>query len=105
MINFQYVRASSIADAVSLLADSPTAKFVAGGTNLIDLMKMDVEQPSKLIDISRLELDKVEDAAEGGLRIGALVLHGAYFDVATGEVLVREAEGYRSLLQAEPVRA
>ena len=73
MINFQYVRASSIADAVSLLADSPTAKFVAGGTNLIDLMKMDVEQPSKLIDISRLELDKVEDAAEGGLRIGALV--------------------------------
>ena len=73
MINFQYVRASSIADAVSLLADSPTAKFVAGGTNLIDLMKMDVEQPSKLIDISRLALDQVEDTAEGGLRIGALV--------------------------------
>ena len=73
MITFQYVRANSVADAVSLLADSPTAKFVAGGTNLVDLMKMDVEQPSKLIDISRLELDKVEDAAEGGLRIGALV--------------------------------
>ncbi len=73
MINFQYVRADSVADAVSLIADHPAAKFVAGGTNLIDLMKMDVEQPSKLIDISRLALDKVEDTAEGGLRIGAMV--------------------------------
>ena len=73
MINFQYVRANSIADAVNLIADDPAAKFVAGGTNLIDLMKMDVEQPTKLIDISRLALDKVEDTAEGGLRIGAMV--------------------------------
>jgi xanthine dehydrogenase YagS FAD-binding subunit len=73
MINFQYVRASSVADAVSLFANSPTAKFVAGGTNLIDLMKMDVEQPTKLIDISRLSLTQVEDTAEGGLRIGAMV--------------------------------
>ncbi len=73
MINFQYVRANSVADAVSLIADNPAAKFVAGGTNLIDLMKMDVEQPTKLIDISRLALDKVEDTADGGLRIGALV--------------------------------
>jgi xanthine dehydrogenase YagS FAD-binding subunit len=73
MINFQYVRASSVADAVSLIADNPTAKFVAGGTNLIDLMKMDVERPSQLIDISRLTLDKVEDTPDGGLRIGALV--------------------------------
>ncbi|MBV8743594.1 MAG: FAD binding domain-containing protein, partial [Xanthobacteraceae bacterium] len=73
MINFQYVRASNVADAVSLIADSPAAKFVAGGTNLIDLMKMDVERPSKLIDISRLALDQVEDTAEGGLRIGAMV--------------------------------
>ena len=73
MINFQYVRANSVADAVSLIADNPTAKFIAGGTNLVDLMKMDVEQPSKLIDISRLALNQVEDTAEGGLRIGALV--------------------------------
>jgi xanthine dehydrogenase YagS FAD-binding subunit len=73
MINFQYVRANSVADAVSLIANNPSAKFIAGGTNLIDLMKMDVEQPSKLIDISRLALDQVEDTAEGGLRIGALV--------------------------------
>jgi xanthine dehydrogenase YagS FAD-binding subunit len=60
-------------DAVSLIANNPSAKFIAGGTNLVDLMKMDVEQPSKLIDISRLALDQVEDTAEGGLRIGALV--------------------------------
>jgi xanthine dehydrogenase YagS FAD-binding subunit len=73
MINFEYVRANSVADAVSLIAASPTAKFVAGGTNLVDLMKMDVEQPTKLIDISRLTLDKVEDTADGGLRIGAMV--------------------------------
>jgi xanthine dehydrogenase YagS FAD-binding subunit len=73
MIPFQYVRAGSLADAVSLIADNPTAKFIAGGTNLIDLMKMDVERPTKLIDISRLALDKVEETAEGGLRIGALV--------------------------------
>jgi xanthine dehydrogenase YagS FAD-binding subunit len=73
MINFQYVRANSVADAVGLIAENPTAKFVAGGTNLVDLMKMDVEQPTQLIDISRLSLAEVEDTAEGGLRIGALV--------------------------------
>ena len=49
------------------------AKFVAGGTNLVDLMKMDVERPAKLIDVTRLPLDKVEETAGGGLRIGALV--------------------------------
>ena len=73
MIPFHYVRAGSLADAVSLMADDPTAKFIAGGTNLIDLMKMDVERPTKLIDISRLALDQVEETPEGGLRIGALV--------------------------------
>src|SRR5262245_7594030 len=73
MINFQYVRASNLAEAVHQIADNPAAKFVAGGTNLIDLMKMDVERPTKLIDISRLALDKVEETAQGGLRIGALV--------------------------------
>ena len=73
MINFQYLRANSPAEAVRLIADNPGAKFIAGGTNLVDLMKMDVERPAKLIDISRLPLDKVEDTAGGGLRIGALV--------------------------------
>jgi xanthine dehydrogenase YagS FAD-binding subunit len=73
MINFQYSRAGNVADAVSQMAASPGAKFVAGGTNLVDLMKMDVERPMKLIDVNRLPLGKVEETADGGLRIGALV--------------------------------
>ena len=73
MINFQYARASDVADAVRMIADDPTAKFIAGGTNLIDLMKEDVEHPTRLIDISRLPLKTVEETADGGLRIGALV--------------------------------
>jgi xanthine dehydrogenase YagS FAD-binding subunit len=73
MINFQYVRVSDVADAVRRIAADPSAKFIAGGTNLIDLMKEDVERPSRLIDISRLPLKTVEEMADGGLRIGALV--------------------------------
>jgi xanthine dehydrogenase YagS FAD-binding subunit len=73
MISFQYSRASNVADAVRQMAASPGAKFVAGGTNLVDLMKMDVEKPAKLIDVTRLPLDKVEETPGGGLRIGALV--------------------------------
>jgi xanthine dehydrogenase YagS FAD-binding subunit len=73
MINFQYARASNVADAVRMIAADPEAKFIAGGTNLLDLMKEDVERPSRLIDISRLPLNKVEQTADGGVRIGALV--------------------------------
>lgn len=73
MIPFQYSRASDVADAVRMIAADPTAKFIAGGTNLVDLMKDDVERPSRLIDISRLPLKTVEATADGGLRIGALV--------------------------------
>jgi xanthine dehydrogenase YagS FAD-binding subunit len=73
MMNFQYSRANDIADAVHQIAASPSAKFIAGGTNLVDLMRMDVERPTKLIDVSKLQLDKVEETAGGGLRIGALV--------------------------------
>jgi xanthine dehydrogenase YagS FAD-binding subunit len=73
MINFQYIRASDVVDAVRLIAADPAAKFIAGGTNLIDLMKEDVERPARLIDISRLELREIEELSNGGLRIGALV--------------------------------
>jgi xanthine dehydrogenase YagS FAD-binding subunit len=73
MINFEYTRAGDVAEAVRLIAADPTAKFIAGGTNLIDLMKVDVERPSRLIDVSRLPLRAVEETPEGGLRIGALV--------------------------------
>jgi xanthine dehydrogenase YagS FAD-binding subunit len=73
MINFQYARATDVADAVRQIAADPTAKFIAGGTNLVDLMKEDVERPSRLIDISRLPLDTIVETTNGGLRIGALV--------------------------------
>jgi xanthine dehydrogenase YagS FAD-binding subunit len=73
MINFRYARASDVTDAVRQIAADPQAKFIAGGTNLIDLMKDDVERPTRLIDITRLPLKTVEETAEGGLRIGAMV--------------------------------
>jgi xanthine dehydrogenase YagS FAD-binding subunit len=73
MIKFEYARAADVADAVRLIAADRCAKFIAGGTNLIDLMKENVERPTRLIDISRLALNKVEETPEGGVRIGALV--------------------------------
>jgi xanthine dehydrogenase YagS FAD-binding subunit len=73
MINFQYSRASDVAEAVRQLASDPTAKVIAGGTNLIDLMKMNVERPAKVIDITHLPLKQVEAIPSGGLVIGALV--------------------------------
>src|SRR4051812_14520713 len=73
MINFQYARAADVADAVRGKAADPHAKFIAGGTNLIDLMKEDVERPTRLIDITHLPLKGIEETPAGGLRIGALV--------------------------------
>ena len=73
MIPFQYTKAHNVADAVRLIAATSGAKFIAGGTNLLDLMKDNVERPTTLIDISRLPLTSVESTASGGLRIGALV--------------------------------
>jgi xanthine dehydrogenase YagS FAD-binding subunit len=73
MINFEYTRASDVVDAVRKITAEPAAKFIAGGTNLIDLMKYDVERPVRLIDITHLPLNNVEETANGGLRIGALV--------------------------------
>src|SRR4029079_11958386 len=54
-------------------ARNPRAKFIAGGTNLLDLMKLQIETPAHLIDVNGLALDKIESTPEGGLRIGALV--------------------------------
>jgi xanthine dehydrogenase YagS FAD-binding subunit len=69
---FTYHRADSAVQAAAS-AVSPGAKIIAGGTNLLDLMKLQVETPSNLIDINRLPLDRIEETSEGGLRIGALV--------------------------------
>ena len=70
---FTYERAQSTAQAVASAAKTPGAKFVAGGTNLLDLMKLQIEAPRHLIDVNHLGLDAVESTADGGLRIGALV--------------------------------
>jgi xanthine dehydrogenase YagS FAD-binding subunit len=72
MNRFSYVRAGDLAEAVREVAADPTARFIAGGTNLVDLMKYGVERPTRLVDITRLPLAGIEDTAEGGLRIGAL---------------------------------
>ncbi len=69
---FTYQRADSAVQAAAA-AVKPGAKIIAGGTNLLDLMKLQVETPSQLIDINRLPLDKIEETPEGGLRVGALV--------------------------------
>ena len=73
---FRYERASEIASACALAAQ-PTVKFIAGGTNLVDLMKLQIEAPTQLVDITRLPLNRIEETAEGGLRIGALVTNSA----------------------------
>src|SRR3954470_5551631 len=70
---FTYERAHSPAQAAEAAARMPGAKFVAGGTNLLDLMKLQIETPTHLIDVNGLALDQIEDTPEGGLRIGALV--------------------------------
>jgi xanthine dehydrogenase YagS FAD-binding subunit len=70
---FTYSRASDAQTAVSAVAGNAQAKFLGGGTNLIDLMKMGVEHPAQLVDINRLDLAKVEQLPDGGVRIGALV--------------------------------
>ena len=69
---FTYERATSAEGAVKSAAQTPNAKFIAGGTNLLDLMKLEIEHPAHLIDVGRLPLADVEDTPEGGLRLGAL---------------------------------
>lgn len=73
MTPFSYERATSVAEAVAAVAARAGAKYIAGGTNLLDLMKLGIERPAHLVDINRLGLDRIEATAEGGLRIGALV--------------------------------
>jgi len=70
---FSYTRATDVTNAVSEASRSAAAKFIAGGTNLIDLMKENVARPERLIDITHLPLKRIEDTDDGGLRLGALV--------------------------------
>jgi xanthine dehydrogenase YagS FAD-binding subunit len=80
MKNFTYVRANSTQDAIQRVSQEKTANFIAGGTNLVDRLKVFLDEPSQLIDISRLDLNRIERTREGGLRIGALVSNTAVAD-------------------------
>jgi xanthine dehydrogenase YagS FAD-binding subunit len=73
MKSFTYERATSPAEAAAQAARTEGTKFIAGGTNLLDLMKLEIEAPAHLIDVNGLKLDTVEPTADGGLRIGAMV--------------------------------
>ena len=70
---FTYERAGSPAEAAKAVAARPDAKFIAGGTNLLDLMKLQIETPAHLVDVNGLKLDTIEPTSDGGLRVGALV--------------------------------
>jgi xanthine dehydrogenase YagS FAD-binding subunit len=70
---FRYERAEDVAGAVALLAEAPQGAFLGGGTNLVDLMRLDVARPDLLVDVRRLTSDRIEELPDGGVRIGAAV--------------------------------
>jgi xanthine dehydrogenase YagS FAD-binding subunit len=84
---FTFERATTPAQAAAAVAARPDAKFVAGGTNLLDLMKLQIEVPAHLIDVNGIGLDRIERTAEGGLRVGALVRNT---DLAADRVVRRD---------------
>ena len=94
MKTFDYTRASSTEEAVSVINSIEQAKFLGGGTNLIDLMKEGVEQPNHLIDVTKLSLAQIEELPNGGVRIGAMARNS---DTAN-HPLIRQR--YRVLSQA-----
>lgn len=86
MNNFSYDRADNTQSALSLLSQSASAKFLGGGTNLVDLMRENIERPDALVDITRVPLTAIEELPDGGVRIGALVRNSRL----AGNALVRE---------------
>ncbi|QDI72739.1 molybdopterin dehydrogenase [Streptomyces calvus] len=94
MREFDYRRADDVSGAVALLGADPDARYLGGGTNLVDLMKSGVERPARLVDVRTLPLDRIEPADDGGLRIGATVTNS---DLAA-HPLVRDR--YPALAQA-----
>ena len=88
MNNFEYISVSSVRSAIDALAKNPSGGFIAGGTNLLDLMKRGVTAPARLVDINRLPLKQIEeDHASGGLTIGALAINS---DVAEHELVTKK---------------
>ncbi len=84
---FTYERARTPAEAAAAMVANPGSRFIAGGTNLLDLMKLQIETPGHLIDVNALGLDKIEATPEGGLRVGALVRNT---DLASDERVRRD---------------
>ncbi|RCJ20373.1 FAD-binding molybdopterin dehydrogenase [Nostoc minutum NIES-26] len=80
MKNFTYIRAASVKDAVQRVTNDKNSMLIAGGTNLVDRLKVFLDEPSQLIDISRLEMKRIERTPGGGLSIGALVTNTALAD-------------------------
>lgn len=74
---FTYERAETSAQAAAAVARTPGAKFIAGGTNLLDLMKLQIETPAHLVDVGKLRLDRIESLSDGSLRIGSMVTNTA----------------------------
>lgn len=72
MNTFTYTRPTAVETALQAVANGSSTKVLGGGTNLVDLMKQGVEQPSRLIDITRVPLDQITELPDGGLRLGAL---------------------------------
>ena len=77
MNRFSYTRADAVADAIARHRANAAAAFIAGGTNLVDLLREDVARPQVLVDINRLPLKQIEATPSGGLKIGALVTNTA----------------------------
>ena len=98
---FKYTRASDPDGAARALAANPQAKFLAGGTNILDLMKEYVERPTELIDLTRLKLAEIKSAPNGGVSIGALAKNTdtAYHAVVTAFCFA-EPVPYRSSVAA-----
>lgn len=94
MKTFGYERVQTVQQALAAIQGHPEARFVAGGTNLIDLMRHEVEAPTHLVDVNRLGLDHIEDTPQGGLRIGALVRNS---DLSSD---LRVRERYEALARA-----
>src|ERR1700726_4927531 len=94
MKNFSYSRADTVEGAVSLLSQQANSKFLGGGTNLVDLMRENIEQPDALIDVSGLSSAGISDLPDGGISIGAAVKNSA----VANHRLVRER--YPLLAQA-----
>lgn len=89
MIPFTYDRPETVSKAIKTLSGYDDGRFLAGGTNLLDLMKLQIEQPTHLIDIKRLPLNTIEQTPEGGLSIGALVTNAK---LASDERVIRHYE-------------